>query len=58
MKDLLNKLNKNLLVISLELIGTLTFLLCISLDMKTNSFKWLKMHAPISNLKLDKWLSI
>ena len=34
--DVSNKLNKNLSVISLELI--LSFLLCISLDMETNSF--------------------
>ena len=36
--DVSNKLNKNLSVISLELIGILTFLLCISSDMETNSF--------------------
>ena len=34
--DASNKLNKNLPLISLELV--LSFLLCISLDMKTNSF--------------------
>ena len=45
-----NKLNKNLSVISLELI--LSFLLCISLDMETNSFTCFKLHIPISNLKL------
>ena len=33
-----NKLNKNLSVISLELIGILTFLLCVSSDMETNPF--------------------
>ena len=45
-----NKLNKNLSVISLELI--LSFLLCISSDMETNSFTCFKLHIPISNLKL------
>ena len=45
-----NKLNKNLSVISLELI--LSFLLCISSDMETNSFTCFKLHVPISNLKL------
>ena len=45
-----NKLNKNLSVISLELI--LSFLLCKSLDIETNSFTCLKFHIPISNLKL------
>ena len=34
--DVSNKLNKNLSVMSLELI--LSFLLCISLDMETNLF--------------------
>ena len=34
--DVSNKLNKNLSVISLEMI--LSFLLCINLDMETNSF--------------------
>ena len=43
-----NKLNENLSVISLELI--LSFLLCVSSDMETNSFTWLKFHTPISNL--------
>ena len=47
-----NKLNKNLSAKSLELIRILTFLLCISSDMETNSFTWLKMYTPISNLKL------
>ena len=51
--DVSNKLNKNLSVISLELIGILTFLLCVSSDMKTNPFiTWLRMYTPISNLKL------
>ena len=45
-----NKLNKSLSVISLELI--LSFLLCISSDMETNSFTCFKLHIPISNLKL------
>ena len=45
-----NKLNKNLSVIFLELI--LSFLLCISLDIKTNSFTCFKLHIPTSNLKL------
>ena len=45
-----NKLDKNLSVISLELI--LSFLLCISLDMEINSCTWLKLHPPIPNLKL------
>ena len=39
-----NKLNKNVSVISLELIEILTFLLCISSDMETNWFIWLKMY--------------
>ena len=56
--DVSNKLNKNLSVISLELIGILTFLLCVSSDMNTNpSFMtWFKMYTPISNLKL-KWMA-
>ena len=45
-----NKLNKNLSVISLELI--LSFMLCICLDIETNSFICFKLHIPISNLKL------
>ena len=45
-----NKRNEHLLVISLELI--LSFLLCISSDMETNSFTCFKLHIPISNLKL------
>ena len=39
-------------IISLELIGILTFLLCISSDMEANSFIWLKMYTPTSSLKL------
>ena len=39
--DVSNKMNKKLSVISLELI--LSFLLCMSLDMETNSFIWLKL---------------
>ena len=56
--DVSNKLNKNLSVISLELIGILTFLLCLSSDMDTNpSFMtWFKLYTPISNLKL-KWMA-
>ena len=52
--DVSNKLNKNLSVISLELI--LSFLLCISLVMETNSFTRLNLihHTPISNLKFKK----
>ena len=51
--DVSNKLNENLSVISLELIGILTFLLCVSSDMETNPFiTLLKMYTPISNLKL------
>ena len=50
--DMSNKLNKNLSVISLELIGVVTFLLCVSSDMETNPLiTWLKMYTPISNLK-------
>ena len=45
-----NKVNKNLSVISLELI--LSFLLCISSDIETKSFTCFKLHIPISNLKL------
>ena len=45
-----NKLNKYLSVISLELI--LSFLLCISSDIETNSFTCFKLHIPVSNLKL------
>ena len=47
--DLSNKMNKNLSVISLELIGISTFLFSLSSDMETNSFTWLKMYTPISN---------
>ena len=50
--DLSKKPNKNLPVISLELIEILKFLLCISSDMEINSFTWLKMYTPISNPKL------
>ena len=50
--DVSNKLNKYLRVILLKLIGVLTFLLCISSDIETNSFTWMKMCTPISNLKL------
>ena len=50
-----NKLNKNLPVISLELI--LSFLLYVSLHMETNSFTWLKLHTPILNLKLQQMVS-
>ena len=50
--DVSNKLNKNLSVISLELIGILTCLLCVGSDMETDPFiTWLKMYVPISNLK-------
>ena len=45
-----NKLNKNLSLISLELV--LSFLLCISSDIETNSLTCFKLHIPISNLKL------
>ena len=38
-----NKFNKNLSVIFLDLIGILTFLLCISTDIVTNSFTWLNI---------------
>ena len=55
--DVSNKLNKNLSVISLELTGILTFLLCISADMEIKSFIWLKMYIPISNLKLKQMAS-
>ena len=49
-----NKLNKNIFVISLELIGFLTFLLCVSSNMERNPFiTWLKMYTPISYL--NKW---
>ena len=44
------KLTINLSAIFLELI--LSFLLCVSSDMETNSFTWLKLHTPILNLKL------
>ena len=44
-----NKVNKNLSVISLELI--LSFLLSISFGTETNSFT-LKLHTPILNPKL------
>ena len=54
MIDVSNKFNKNLSVIFLELIGVLTFMLCVSSDMETNPFiTWLKMYTPISNLKLQ-----
>ena len=45
-----NKLNKNLSVISLELI--LSILFWRSSDMETNSFTCFKLHTPILNLKL------
>ena len=45
-----NKLNKNLSVISLELI--LSFLLFISSDMEKNLFTCFKFYTSISNLKL------
>ena len=45
-----NKLNKYLSVISLELI--LSFLLCITSDIETNSFTCFKLHIPVSNLEL------
>ena len=45
-----NKLNKNLSVISLELI--LSFLLFISSDMEKNLFTCFKLYTSISNLKL------
>ena len=51
--DVSNKMNKNLSIISLELIGILTFLLCVNSDMETNQFVTrLKMYTPITNLKL------
>ena len=50
MIDELNKLNKNLSIISLELI--LSFLLRISTDMETNSFTYLKLYIQIPNVKL------
>ena len=40
-----NKLNKSLSVISLELI--LSFLLCISSDMETNSFTYINIESKI-----------
>ena len=55
MIDELNKLHKNLSIISLELI--LSFLLGISSDMETNSFTCLKLYIPISNLKLKQTAS-
>ena len=45
-----NKPNKTFSVISLQL--NLPSLLCISSDMETNSFTCLKLHIPISDLKL------
>ena len=45
-----NKLNKNLTVLSLELV--LSFLLGISSDVKRSSFTCFKLHIAISNLKL------
>ena len=51
-----NKLNKNVSVIFLELI--LSFLLCISLDMGTNSLTWLKLYTNIeSEIKINFLLS-
>ena len=51
-----NKLNKNVSVIFLELI--LSFLLCISLDMGTNSLTWLKLYTNIeSEIKINCLLS-
>ena len=48
--DVSNKLNKNLSVISLELI--LSFLLCISLDMETHSLTWLKLFHMIHQYQI------
>ena len=53
--DKSNKLNENLSVISLELI--LSFLVCLSLDIETNSFTCFKFHIPISSLKLKQTVS-
>ena len=51
-----NKLNKNVSVIFLELI--LSFLLCISLDMGTNSLTWLKLYTNIeSDIQINFLLS-
>ena len=51
-----NKLNKNLSVISckplVDWIGILPFLFCKKLDIEKNSLVRLKLHTPISNLKL------
>ena len=50
------KLNKNVSVIFLELI--LSFLLCISLDMGTNSLTWLKLYTNIeSDIQINFLLS-
>ena len=60
--DMSNKLNKSLSAISskslVEWIGILSLLICKSLDMEFNSFAWLKLHTPTSNLKLNKWSPI
>ena len=43
--DMSNKQNINLSVISLDFLSK-------NLDLETNSFTWLKLHSPTSNLKL------
>ena len=47
-----NKLNKNLSVKIFRVDWDFNLSVSITSDVETNSFTWLKMHTPISNLKL------
>ena len=50
--DVSDKLNESLFVISLELIGILTSLLCRGSNVEKNSFTRLKMYTSTCKLKL------
>ena len=50
--DVSNKLNKNLSLNIFRDDWDFNFSASIRLGVETNSFTWLKMHTPISNLKL------
>ena len=50
--DVSNKLNKNLSLNIFRVDWNFNFSPSIRLDVETNSFTWLKMRTPISNLKL------
>ena len=53
--DKSNKLNKNISVISIELIPS--FLLGVNSNTETSSFTWVKLNRAISNLKLKQMAS-